>query len=219
MEIACKECVCTRIYSWIWDECPIFQLDLDVHAPFMGCLRSCWKESFRSRHSTRNACPQHASRWLLEPRKPCSSHSDYELDWCLLRCALTPRFPLVLPNLPIPRADSKTQREHGRKAQLSNISAARAVADIIRTTLGPRAMLKMILDPVGGINLTNDGNAILREVRRFLSADFLPLSASFEPPASYPSLTISSSLRFLSLLRPRPPPVGRCLSPGRQEHD
>jgi len=42
--------------------------------------------------------------------------------------------------------------------------AARAVADIIRTTLGPRAMLKMILDPVGGINLTNDGNTILREV-------------------------------------------------------
>ncbi len=60
--------------------------------------------------------------------------------------------------------DTKTQREHGRKAQLSNIAAARAVADIIRTTLGPRAMLKMILDPVGGINLTNDGNAILREV-------------------------------------------------------
>lgn len=60
--------------------------------------------------------------------------------------------------------DSNTQREHGRKAQLSNIAAARAVADIIRTTLGPRAMLKMILDPVGGINLTNDGNAILREV-------------------------------------------------------
>ena len=62
------------------------------------------------------------------------------------------------------RPDSNTQREHGRKAQLSNIAAARAVADIIRTTLGPRAMLKMILDPVGGINLTNDGNAILREI-------------------------------------------------------
>jgi T-complex protein 1 subunit gamma len=60
--------------------------------------------------------------------------------------------------------DTQTQREHGRKAQLSNIQAARAVADIIRTTLGPRAMLKMILDPTGNIQLTNDGNTILREV-------------------------------------------------------
>jgi hypothetical protein len=40
----------------------------------------------------------------------------------------------------------------------------KAVADIIRTTLGPRAMLKMLLDPMGGIVMTNDGNCILREV-------------------------------------------------------
>ena len=60
--------------------------------------------------------------------------------------------------------------------QLGNIQAAKvvlwlcvfylvqAVADIIRTTLGPRSMLKMLLDPMGGILLTNDGNSILREV-------------------------------------------------------
>ena len=34
----------------------------------------------------------------------------------------------------------------------------------MRTTLGPRAMLKMLLDANGGIVLTNDGNAILREI-------------------------------------------------------
>jgi chaperonin GroEL (HSP60 family) len=39
------------------------------------------------------------------------------------------------------------------------------VSDIVRTTLGPKSMLKMLLDPMGGIVLTNDGNAILREVR------------------------------------------------------
>ena len=39
-----------------------------------------------------------------------------------------------------------------------------AVADVIRTTLGPRSMLKMLMDPMGGIVLTNDGNAILREI-------------------------------------------------------
>ena len=61
--------------------------------------------------------------------------------------------------------DTNTRRETGRKAQLGNITAARAVADIIRTTLGPRSMLKMLLDPMGGIVMTNDGNCILREVR------------------------------------------------------
>jgi T-complex protein 1 subunit gamma len=57
-----------------------------------------------------------------------------------------------------------TKRETGRTAQLSNCAAAKAVADIIRTTLGPRSMLKMLLDPMGGIVITNDGNCILREV-------------------------------------------------------
>ena len=60
--------------------------------------------------------------------------------------------------------NTNTKRESGRKAQLANIAAAHAVADIIRTTLGPQSMLKMILDPMGGIVMTNDGNAILREI-------------------------------------------------------
>lgn len=60
--------------------------------------------------------------------------------------------------------DSNTKRETGRKAQLGNIEAAKAIADVIRTCLGPRAMLKMLMDPMGGIVMTNDGNAILREV-------------------------------------------------------
>jgi len=57
-----------------------------------------------------------------------------------------------------------TKRETGWQAQESNIAAARAIASIVRSTLGPKAMLKMILDPMGGIVMTNDGNAILREV-------------------------------------------------------
>ncbi|KAJ1459951.1 chaperonin Cpn60/TCP-1 family [Pelagophyceae sp. CCMP2097] len=60
--------------------------------------------------------------------------------------------------------NANTQRDTGRSAQIGNISAAAAVADIVRSTLGPRAMLKMLLDPMGGIVITNDGNAILREV-------------------------------------------------------
>lgn len=57
-----------------------------------------------------------------------------------------------------------TKREQGKKAQLANIKAAKAVADVVRTTLGPNSMLKMLLDPVGGIVMTNDGNSILREL-------------------------------------------------------
>lgn len=65
---------------------------------------------------------------------------------------------------PVLVLNTGTKREHGRKAQLANIQAAKSVADVIRTTLGPRSMLKMILDPMGGIVMTNDGNAILREI-------------------------------------------------------
>jgi T-complex protein 1 subunit gamma len=43
-------------------------------------------------------------------------------------------------------------------------NADNSVADIIRSCLGPKAMLKMLLDPMGGIVLTNDGHAILREI-------------------------------------------------------
>jgi len=60
--------------------------------------------------------------------------------------------------------NQKVERETGRKAQLSNIQAGKAVSEIVRTTLGPRSMLKMLLDPMGGIVMTNDGNSILREV-------------------------------------------------------
>ena len=60
--------------------------------------------------------------------------------------------------------NANAKREQGKTAQKANITAAKAVADIVRTTLGPKSMLKMLLDPMGGIVLTNDGNAILREV-------------------------------------------------------
>lgn len=60
--------------------------------------------------------------------------------------------------------DTGPERTSGRKAQTANIHASKTVSDVIRTCLGPKAMLKMILDPMGGIVLTNDGNSILREI-------------------------------------------------------
>lgn len=65
---------------------------------------------------------------------------------------------------PIMVLNQNAKREQGKVAQKANITAAKAVSDIVRTTLGPKSMLKMLLDPMGGIVLTNDGNAILREV-------------------------------------------------------
>lgn len=47
---------------------------------------------------------------------------------------------------------------------MSNVVATKTIADVIRTCLGPRSMLKMLMDPMGGIVMTNDGNAILREI-------------------------------------------------------
>ncbi|XP_044746340.1 T-complex protein 1 subunit gamma [Coccinella septempunctata] len=65
---------------------------------------------------------------------------------------------------PILVLSQNTKRESGRKVQLENINAGKQVADVVRTCLGPQAMLKMLMDPMGGIVMTNDGNAILREI-------------------------------------------------------
>ncbi|XP_010726734.1 T-complex protein 1 subunit gamma [Meleagris gallopavo] len=71
----------------------------------------------------------------------------------------------ALSNLFLCPVGQNVKRESGRKVQAGNITAAKTIADIIRTCLGPRAMMKMLLDPMGGIVMTNDGNAILREIQ------------------------------------------------------
>jgi len=65
---------------------------------------------------------------------------------------------------PVMVMNKNTKREHGRSVQLKNVNAAKTIADTIRTCLGPRSMYKMLLDPMGGIVTTNDGNCILREI-------------------------------------------------------
>ncbi|XP_063901454.1 T-complex protein 1 subunit gamma-like [Zophobas morio] len=65
---------------------------------------------------------------------------------------------------PVMVISQNVKREEGSCIQIQNINAAKAVCEVIRTCLGPKAMLKMLLDPMGGIVLTNDGNAILREI-------------------------------------------------------
>ncbi|MDI6718271.1 MAG: thermosome subunit alpha [Methanomicrobiales archaeon] len=55
-------------------------------------------------------------------------------------------------------------RTRGRDAQGMNFAAARAIANTVRTTLGPRGMDKMLIDSIGDITITNDGATILKEM-------------------------------------------------------
>ncbi len=57
-----------------------------------------------------------------------------------------------------------SQRTEGRDAQSSNIVAGKAVAESVRTTLGPRGMDKMLVDSSGEVVITNDGATILEEM-------------------------------------------------------
>ena len=58
----------------------------------------------------------------------------------------------------------KVQRYLGRDAQRMNITAARVIAQAVRTTLGPRGMDKMLVDSLGDVTITNDGVTILDEM-------------------------------------------------------
>nr|WP_321496485.1 thermosome subunit alpha [uncultured Methanolobus sp.] len=57
-----------------------------------------------------------------------------------------------------------SQRTRGREAQSNNIMAAKAVAEAVRTTLGPKGMDKMLVDSLGDVVITNDGATILKEM-------------------------------------------------------
>jgi len=57
-----------------------------------------------------------------------------------------------------------SERTRGRAAQESNVAAGKAVAEAVRTTLGPRGMDKMLVDSSGTVVITNDGATILDEM-------------------------------------------------------
>ncbi len=67
-------------------------------------------------------------------------------------------------NQPILLLKEGTTRERGSDAQKRNIAAAKAIADAVRTTLGPKGMDKMLVDSLGDVVITNDGATILSEI-------------------------------------------------------
>jgi len=57
-----------------------------------------------------------------------------------------------------------TSRTRGREALRLNITVAKAIADTIRTTLSPKGMQKMLVDPFGDVIITHDGATIMKEI-------------------------------------------------------
>src|ERR671930_1860102 len=66
-----------------------------------------------------------------------------------------------MPVLILKEGASQTK---GRDAQKNNITAAKLIAEIVKTSLGPRGMDKMLVDTLGDVTITNDGATILKEV-------------------------------------------------------
>ena len=70
----------------------------------------------------------------------------------------------MMGNQPIIVLREGTESTKGKTAQSNNIMAAKAVADAVRSTLGPKGMDKMLVDSMGDIVITNDGATILKEL-------------------------------------------------------
>jgi thermosome len=66
--------------------------------------------------------------------------------------------------VPIMVLKEGTTREKGKDAKRNNINAAKAIADAVRSTLGPRGMDKMLVDSMGDVVISNDGVTILKEI-------------------------------------------------------
>jgi len=57
-----------------------------------------------------------------------------------------------------------TRENKGREAQKNNLTAAKLVAEVVKSSLGPRGMDKMLVDSLGDVTITNDGATILKEI-------------------------------------------------------
>jgi thermosome len=67
-------------------------------------------------------------------------------------------------NMPVVLLKEGSSQTKGREAQKNNISAAKIIAEILHTSLGPRGMDKMLVDSLGDVTITNDGATILKEI-------------------------------------------------------
>ena len=68
------------------------------------------------------------------------------------------------PQGPVLVLKESALQQKGRDAQQNNIQAAKLVADLVRSSLGPRGLDKMLVDSLGDVTITNDGATILKEI-------------------------------------------------------
>src|SRR5579875_2639786 len=70
----------------------------------------------------------------------------------------------VSPSQPILILKEGSTETKGREALRNNLEAARVVAELVKTSLGPRGMDKMLVDSLGDVTITNDGATMLKEI-------------------------------------------------------
>ncbi|KAF6245422.1 thermosome subunit beta [Nitrosopumilus sp. b2] len=68
------------------------------------------------------------------------------------------------PNGPVLVLKESALQQKGKDAQQNNIAAAKLVAELVKTSLGPRGLDKMLVDSLGDVTITNDGATILKEI-------------------------------------------------------
>ena len=68
------------------------------------------------------------------------------------------------PNGPVLVLKESALQQKGKDAQKNNITAAKLVAELVKTSLGPRGLDKMLVDSLGDVTITNDGATILKEI-------------------------------------------------------
>jgi archaeal chaperonin len=66
--------------------------------------------------------------------------------------------------MPVVILKEGTRESKGREAQKNNLTAAKLVAEVVKSSLGPRGMDKMLVDTLGDVTITNDGATILKEI-------------------------------------------------------
>ena len=67
-------------------------------------------------------------------------------------------------NMPVILLKEGATETKGREAQRNNIAACKIIAEIVKSSLGPRGMDKMLVDSLGDVTITNDGATILKEI-------------------------------------------------------
>jgi archaeal chaperonin len=69
-----------------------------------------------------------------------------------------------MQNMPVLVLREGTERKTGKDAQKNNIAAALAISEVIKSTLGPKGLDKLMVDNLGDVTITNDGATILGEM-------------------------------------------------------